>query len=287
MKIECRSLLLLAVLFAVAVRVGAQQSPKESGTPEAPAGQEFFPAPLASPAEPASAFRFAGNGQFDFGLTQPFTIYATEGKGTNWQIGLRPGIVSRLKVRDTQLLLKSADFRLGIPVAFRRGNWSARAELYHVSSHRGADFEATNPAARFSYSREVLQTLLAYGRPGRWRIYAGPSVTLRTRPAGLGRMSFQAGSEWYPKSLAFSRARFYLAEDFETRQGVGWQMNYSLQPGALFTTAKGDPVARLAGWFYRGQTPFGQFFRERETVGGVQFVLELRPAIRSLVTRQR
>jgi len=287
MKIQCRSILLLAVLFAVAVRVGAQQSPQGSGTAEAPASREFFPTPLASPGEPGSMFRFAGNGQFDFGLTQPFTIYTTEGKATNWQIGLRPGIVTRFQTRDTQLLLKAADFRLGIPVAFRHGNWSARAELYHVSSHRGADFEAANPAARFSYSREVLQTLLAYGRPGRWRIYAGPSVTLHTRPAGLGRLNFQAGSEWYPKSLAFSRARFYLADDFETRQEVGWQMNYSVQPGALFTTTKGEPVARLAGWFYRGQTPFGQFLRERETVGGVQLVLELRPAIKSLVTRAK
>jgi len=277
---------LSVVVFAMAARVGAQQSHPESGPQESGADREFFQAPLASPTEPASLFRFAGDGQFDFGLTQPFTIYSLEGKGTNWQIGLRPAIVTRFQTRDTQLLLKAADFRLGIPVTSRRGNWSVRAELFHVSSHRGADFDAANPAARFSYSREVLQTLLAYDRPGRWRIYAGPSVTLRTRPSALGRMSFQAGSEWFPKSLAFSHARFYLADDFETRQEVGWQMNYSVQPGTLFTTSKGDPVARLAGWFYRGQTPFGQFFRERETVGGVQFILELRPAIHSLVTRR-
>ena len=286
MKLMHRSILLSVVIFAVAVRVGAQPPEQESSAQEAPEGRELFPSPLAGPTEPASLFRFAGDGQFDFGLTQPFTIYTAEGKGTNWQIGLRPGIVTRFQTRDTQLLLKAADFRLGIPVAFRRGNWSARAELFHVSSHRGADFDAANPATHFSYSREVLQALLAYDRPGRWRIYAGPAVTLRTRPSALGRMSFQAGSEWYPKSLAFTRTRFYLADDFETRQEVGWQMNYSIQPGALFTTSKGDPVARLAGWFYRGQTPFGQFFRERETVGGVQFILELRPAIHSLVTRR-
>jgi len=286
MKLMHRSILLSVVTLAVAVQVGAQPSPVRPEAQEPTAGREIFQSPLASPTEPASLFRFAGNGQFDFGLTQPFTVYSVEGKGTNWQIGLRPGIVTRFQTRDTQLLLKAADFRLGIPVAFRRGNWSARVELFHVSSHRGADFDSANPAARFSYSREVLQTLLAYDRPGRWRIYAGPSVTLRTRPSALGRMSFQAGSEWFPKSLAFTRARFYLAEDFETRQEVGWQMNYSVQPGALFTTAKGESIARLAGWFYRGQTPFGEFFRQRETVGGVQFILELRPATRSLVTRR-
>jgi len=219
-------------------------------------------------------------------LTQPFTIYAAEGNGTTWQVGLRPGIASRFQTHDTQLLLRSADFRVGIPFSFRRGNWSGRVELFHVSSHRGSDFDAAQPGPRFSYSREVLQVLAAYGRPGRWRIYAGPSVTLRTRPT-VDQLSFQAGTEWFPKSLERRRFRFYLAEDFETRQEVGWQMNYSVQPGVLFTTRRNEPVARLAGWFYRGQTPFGQFFRQRETIGGVQFTLELRPAIRALITRTK
>jgi len=81
-------------------------------------------------------------------------------------------------------------------------------------------------------------------------------------------------------------ARFYLAEDFETRQEVGWNVNTSIQPGVLFTNRRAEPVARLAGWFYRGQSPFGQFYRERETIGGFQFILELRPAIHSLISRR-
>jgi len=100
-------------------------------------------------------------------------------------------------------------------------------------------------------------------------------------------MSFEAGSEWFPKSLTRARARFYLAEDFETRQEVGWHVNTTLQPGVLLTNRRAEPVARLAGWFYRGQTPFGQFFRERETIGAVQLILELQPAITSLVTRRK
>lgn len=63
-------------------------------------------------------------------------------------------------------------------------------------------------------------------------------------------------------------------------------MNASLQPGVLFTNRQPEPVARLAGWFYRGQTPFGQFFRERETIGGVQLILELRPATGSLIVHR-
>jgi len=84
-------------------------------------------------------FRFAGNGQFDFGRTQPFTIYSAPGTGISWQFGLRPSIVSRFRTRDSQLLLKSADFRLGIPVAFPRGELvGARGALPpQLASRRG------------------------------------------------------------------------------------------------------------------------------------------------------
>lgn len=77
------------------------------------------------------------------------------------------------------------------------------------------------------------------------------------------------------------------AEDAVAPEEVRWHANVSMQPGVLFTTADGKPVARLAGWFYHGEAPFGQLFRERETRAGAELVLELRPAIRSLVTRRR
>ncbi len=246
----------------------------------------IFASPMASPTEPANMLRYAGDGQFDFGLTQPFGLYTSEGDNSAWEVALRPGIVSRFKKRETQLLLKSADFRVGIPFSYRHGNWSARLELFHLSSHRGADSVSAQPAPNFTYSREVVQALVAYGRTNHWRIYAGPGVIVHSRPA-VGRASFEAGSEWFPKRLGRSHARFYLAEDLETRQEVGWRVNTSVQPGVLFTNRRGEPVARIAGWFYRGQTPFGQFFRERETIGGVQLILELRPAIGSLVSRRR
>jgi hypothetical protein len=285
MRIRIHVVLLIVGLMALTARLEAQTASLHSPNRERAITREIFPAPLASPTEPASMLRWVGDGQIDFGLTQPLGLFKSEGARSSWAVGLRPGIVARFKVRDTQLLLKASDFHIGIPLSYRRGNWSTRVEFFHVSSHRGADFASVHPAPAFSYSREVLQALVAYGRAGHWRIYAGPSVLLHTIPA-LGRMSFEAGSEWFPKSLVRTHARFYLADDFQTRQEVGWNVNTSIQPGILFTNRRAEPVARLAGWIYRGQAPFGQFFRERETIGGVQLILELRPAIHSLVTRR-
>ena len=264
-----RACVLVLGITVTTLRLGAQTPDSESRSQANRCAKEIFHAPLANPSEPANMFRYAGDGQVDFGLTQPFTLYTLEGKTTSWQVGLRPAIASRFQVRDPQLLLKAADLHLGIPVTVRKGKWAARVELFHLSSHRGADFAASRAAPNFTYSREVVQVLLAYGDPDRWRLYAGPAVTLHTRSSGLGRLSFQAGSEWFPKSLVRPHWRFYFAEDFATQQETGWRVNYSVQPGALFTTHGGEHVARLGAWFSSGQTPFGQFFRERETLGGV------------------
>lgn len=286
MRTQIRVALLIWGVVTLALPLAAQTV---GNGPEPLPGKpayEIFQAPLASLTEPASVLRYAGDSQMDFGLAQPFALYTLEGKGSAWQVGLRPGILTRFEVRDAQLVLKAADFRLGLPLAFRKGKWSARVELFHSSSHRGADFVSAHPAPSFTYSREAVQALVAYDMAGHWRIYAGPTVVLRSHP-GVGRASLQAGAEWFPQAVSRPRARFYLAGDFETRQEVGWHSNLSVQPGVLFVTRRGEPVGRLAGCFYRGQLPFGQFFRERETRVGVQLVVELRHTIKSLVTRTR
>lgn len=282
----------LAILVIVALMPGlhAQTDEKASGKSPEPADEEetkeVFRAPLASASEPASVFRFSGNAQIDFGLTLPFALYTAEGKSSTWQIGVQPGIMSRFDVNGRQWLLKSADFWIGLPVAYRHGRWSARVEFYHLSSHRGGDFEKQYSSPGLVYGREAVQALVAYDAPGNVRIYLGPTVVVHTVP-DVGRTSFQFGSEWFPKVLQRGRFRFYVAGDLETRQEVDWKVNFSLQPGIQITTPKGRPIMRLAGWFYTGQIPFGNFYREREKVGGFQIILDMKPSIKSVFTRKR
>jgi hypothetical protein len=265
---------LLALLILLAPELVAQDT------------AELFRSPAASPTEPANLLRFVGEGRFDFGLAQPFDIFALHGAGLSWGFGLRPGFASRFSARGTQLLLQSADFRLGVPFAVRRGNWALRSEVYHLSSHRGADFDDERPAPRFSYSREAVQSLISCGRNEDWRVYGGPTVVLRTRPA-LERIAFQAGGEWLPRFLAGKHLRGYVAGDFDSRQESGWRVNSSVQTGVLLVNGKDQPLMRFAAWFYDGQTPFGQFFADRETIAGFWMTLELRPAIGPFIRRQK
>lgn len=282
-------LMLAAVLAAYAIEpharlVAQQPAAAQSGTATDYSGDQIFRSPMADPFEPASRIRFGG-GNLDFGLALPLAVYTSESATSAWQVGFLGGITARFGSERTTLYLKSADFHAGIPLSFRRGKWSARAQFYHVSSHLGGDYENLSGFQPFHYSREALQGLVAYDAPHNLRIYGGPTLLVRTYPR-VGRWAIQAGTEWFPHSLSGRRWHAYLADDFQTRGEVKWQTTISVEPGIQFTTRKGEPVARLEAWFYSGQAPFGELYREREREAGAQFIFTLEPAIKSLITRR-
>lgn len=244
-------------------------------------GDQIFRPPMADPFEPGSLIRYGGS-SLDFGLALPLTVYTSEGLRSAWQVGFLGGIVARFGSERTTLYLKAADFHAGIPLSFRKNKWSARIELYHVSSHLGGDYENLTGFQPFHYSREAVQGLVSYDAPHHVRIYGGPTLLVRTYPH-LGRWALQAGTEWFPQVLSTKRWHFYLADDFQTRGEVAWQSNISFTPGVQWTTGKHEPIARLEGWLYAGQDPFGELLRQRERIVGVQMVFAIGPAVRSIV----
>lgn len=278
-----KSLGLLA-LFAILINFPAYaQQGANSTVPDLWSDQIFRP-PMADPFEPASLIRYGG-ASLDFGLALPLPVYTSESQGFDWQIGFLGGIVARFGSERTTLYLKSADFHAGIPFTFRKRKWSGRVQFYHISSHLGGDYENLSGSQPFHYSREAVQALVAYDAPHHLRIYGGPTVLVRTYPH-VGRWTFQAGTEWFPRRISTRCWHFYLADDFQTRGEVGWRPNISVTPGVQWTTRRGEPVARFEGWFYSGQDPFGELFQQREHVAGVQLIFTLEPALKSLATHK-
>jgi hypothetical protein len=274
------SLALLAVLITTPAL--AQQSNNSPNSGIGLTSDQIFRPPIADPFEPASLIRYGGS-SLDIGLALPFPVYTSESQGSAWQIGFLGGIIARFGSERTTLYLKAADFHAGIPFAFRRHKWSGRVQFYHISSHLGADYESLTGFQPFHYSREALQALAAYDAPHHLRVYGGPTFLVRTYPH-IGRWTLQAGTEWFPQALSRPRWHFYLADDFQTREEVGWRPNISVTPGVQWTTRKGEPIARFEGWFYSGQEPFGELFKQRERVAGAQLIFTLEPALKSIIT---
>ncbi|MGH9407064.1 MAG: DUF1207 domain-containing protein [Terriglobia bacterium] len=277
------SLVLALALGAAARRALAQHGGAQSApSPDLTSDQIFRP-PMADPFEAASRIRFGGI-SLDFGLALPLAVYTSESKSFDWQLGFLGGITARFGSERTTLYLKAADFHAGIPFAFRKGSWSGRVQFYHVSSHLGGDYANLTGFQPFHYSREALQGLIAYDAPHHIRLYGGPTLLVRTYPK-VGKWTLQAGSEWFPASG--KRWRLYLADDFQTRGEVAWQTNVSFEPGVELMMKSGEPVARIEAWFYSGQAPFGELYRERDHVAGAQLIFTLEPAVKSLITHRR
>jgi len=284
---------IIAALCVLGVAVFAPRGrAQQNGVSPAPASSstsgitddELFLPPMADQSEPADRIRYGGS-EIDFGLALPLAVYTSESKNSGWQIEFLGGIVAGFGSERTTLYLKSADFHAGIPVSFRKGKWSARFQFYHVSSHLGGDYQNLSGFQAFHYSREEMEALVAYDLPHHVRIYGGPRVLVRTYPR-VGRWTFQAGSEWLPPALSGRHWKFYLADDFQTRQEVAWQTNISVEPGIQWTTREGEPVARVEGWFYSGQEPFGELYTRRERVAGLQMIFTLKPALKSIILRR-
>lgn len=287
MRFTLKSLVLccaLALLIGAARSSLLAQQPANNSANADLTSDQIFRSPMADPFEPASRIRYGG-GNLDFGLALPLAVYTSESKTSDWQVGFLGGIVARFGSERTTLYLKSGDFHAGIPFSFRKGKWSGRAEFYHVSSHLGGDYENLSGFQPFHYSREAVQGLLSYDAPHHLRVYGGPTILVRTYPK-VGRWTMQAGTEWFPPSLSGNHWKLYLADDFQTRGEVAWQTSISVEPGVQWTTRNGQPVARVEAWFYSGQDPFGELFRERERVVGAQIIFTLEPALKSLITHR-
>jgi hypothetical protein len=120
-----------------------------------------------------------------------------EGGCDGVQVGILAGVFSQFNLDAPSSDLINTDFVVGIPVSWRSGLLSARARLYHQSSHLGDEFLLGSPGFnRVNLSFEEVEALLALDAPGGWgRVYAGGGYLVHREPAGLDRHRVQWGAE--------------------------------------------------------------------------------------------
>jgi len=104
-------------------------------------------------------------------------------KGEGWQLGVAGTIFSQFNLDAPSKDLINTDFRIGIPLSYKRGPFSARASIYHQSSHLGDEFILSGAAPRcVNLSFEALNFVAAWELGG-WRPYAGGFYLLHRRVA--------------------------------------------------------------------------------------------------------
>jgi hypothetical protein len=182
--------------------------------------------------------------------------------GDGWQLSFAGGIFAQFNLDAPSSDLINADYTIGFNLAHRRGPYSARARLYHQSSHLGDEFLLNQPnVQRINLSVEAIDALASY-ETDRWRVYGGVGYLIGRDPPDLEPWFAETGVEFRSPRFVWNIGRLVGGYDLRASEEQNWKVARSLKMGVELGEA--DPSrrrVRLLAEYYDGPSPFGQFFQ--------------------------
>jgi len=257
--------------------------------PDLPRDAEVFPAGnpfrrlLADPKQPRFFVSFhrldsdvetihaavVGYGE-NFGLIR----YPGPAEGDGLQFNIDGALFAQFNLDAASNDLINADYTLGFPVTWRRGEISAKLRVYHQSSHLGDEFLLRTKTERINLSYEALE-LLGSWEPRPWRLYLGGEYLLHRDPPDLHRAMFHGGLEYYGPAVARGWGRFLAGLDLKSFQEHDWAVDAAFAAGVELARPAGRRAVRLLFEGYKGHSPYGQFYNDRISYVGFAVDLEL------------
>jgi hypothetical protein len=191
------------------------------------------------------------------------------------ELGLQAGVFAIFDLEAESKDLVNADYFLAALAAYRTGNVSALARLFHQSAHLGDEFLLRTRVERVNLSYEGVDFKLSYDFPFGFRLYGGGRVLVDPEPSDLKPWATQAGVEFRsPQTFWGGRIRPVAALDVQNHQENGWRADVSARAGIQFESLRvlGRNLQLLVHYF-NGYSPNGQFYKQTiEHVGlGVHF----------------
>jgi hypothetical protein len=247
-----------------------------------PLDQLFYP-PMANPKEPRThatylhlklPFDSINIGSVGFG--DSFGLVRRPGWGgeDSWQLSISGAVLAQFNLDASSMDLINADYIIGFPISYRNGPWSARMRLFHQSSHLGDEFllQPQNPelkATRINLSFETIELLGAWELEG-FQLTAGPSYILHT-DSNLKRYSIQAGIDYQSREPVFKPTmRLFASVFYHAWEETDWNPDFNVKAGINIRSPYAEKRAvQIFGEYYRGNLPFGQFYKLRAEYYGV------------------
>ena len=198
-------------------------------------------------------------------LGELFNIVAFEPPDVgSFTVGIEPALFALFNLDALSHDLVNADYRLALPLEYRKGPISVRSSVLHQSSHLGDEFLLDTPAQRINLSYEAID-LRVSAQAGDVRFYAGAQRLVHREPADLDVWSLQEGVEWVSGKGLFGDAVAPLVSvDVQEHQETSWHGNVSVRAGIeLVNPQKTRRRVQFLLEYYRGYNPNGQFYRER------------------------
>lgn len=276
------TIMVAAALFSPAQAQEAPNPPPvEALPPDVLPRQVLFDPLLADPRWPhfSAAWQdWGGRNGLDrvaaVSLGDAFSFYQAPAFDGRWGIGLQAAVFALFDLEAPSKDLVNADYWVGLPLAWRSGDWEALARFYHQSSHLGDEYllrSGENRRSRLNLSYEAVDLKLSRHFFDRaLRLYGGAGILFDQEPEDLKAGLAQWGMELRgPRTFARDLLRPVAAVDFQSLEETGWNVDVSARLGVeLTSTQDSDYVVQLMLEYYRGRNPNGQFYtRETEFWG--------------------
>ena len=271
--------LVLAILLPFIALFGDAQA--ETSEPAAiretilfPEGPLFY-APLASPKEPRThvtwlTLHLPGDsfniGSVGFGDSFGLVRWPGWGEADTWQFGISGAVLAQFNLESDSMDLINADYIIGLPLSYRNGPWSARARVFHQSSHLGDEFlllpqrpELTQTRVNLSF--ETIELLGGWEWEG-IRLSAGPSYIFHT-DTPLKRFSVQGGIDYLSTTPVYRPTmRLFASVMCHAWEETDWNPDVSAKAGINIRSPYTEKRAiQVFGEYYHGNLPFGQFYK--------------------------
>jgi hypothetical protein len=206
-------------------------------------------------------------------LGTPIGIYEGNFPGkARWQIGVDAAVFAIFDLDSPSSDLVNADYWLGLPLSYRKKDFSTMLRLYHQSSHLGDEFLLRNRVDRVNLSYEAVDLRLSYDLFKKIvRLYGGGGYIFRREPDDLERLSAQGGMEVRsPWAFLGKHFRPVAGVDVQSREESDWNIDLSVRAGLQFESEKlRERHLQLMFEYYDGHSPNGQFFERSITYWGV------------------
>lgn len=197
-------------------------------------------------------------GATSFGETLPF--YRSRAFGGQWQIGIQAAVFAIFDLDSESMDLINADYWVGIPLSYKKENFSSLLRLFHQSSHLGDEFLLRSRVDRINLSYEVLDFKVSYDLREWIRLYSGIGHLIRREPADLDPWSVQYGLELRSPS-AYGVFRPVAGADFKNREESGWNTDMMLSLGIFIESEKTVwNKLHIMIEYFNGRSPHGQFY---------------------------
>jgi uncharacterized protein DUF1207 len=260
------------VAIALTGRAVAQATPAGGDLPRA----GLFRPLLADPREPGffAAYLWArsphlGSKLGVVGLGQTIGLL----RAGDWEVAIAAGVFSQFNMASPTNDLINADYRVGLPLAYRRGAFASRFQLYHQSSHLGDEYLLHTGATRTNLTFESAELLISHDARA-WRVYGGGEYVFGRSPSDLKPGVVRAGLEYGRTPAVLGRRqrprpRIVAGLDVISVQVRAWETAWSMVAGLEMPTSGSAWCWSVLLKAYTGPTPYGQFYRDRlSSVGG-------------------